>query len=852
MRFLSFCFVALVCASCGSKTAQTGLGITVTFGEDLTMDQLVADLWRVDIGRESNPQVVLDSKTPITSGVRVLLPVPEQWDGQTVSVEIIGYSGGQSVARGSASQHIKRNNVFEIMVVLCTDQCTVSKRGCVGDQLRICSTDALGCPKWGMLQPCPEDRPSCIDGVCSTACEDECLSQGERQCAQIEPTGIGYQECDNHDSDACLEWGPVVSCGFGETCANGNCFFDCGGKPCTCKPDETQACPDVGECTGGARHCIDGEFGPCEWRTEPTTEVCDGKDNDCNKQIDEGLIAPGCVKQKGVCSGAVQICDGTAGWKVCDDQVYDAHAKSNGFVYEANETLCDGDDNDCDGQIDEPSQCCNPSCGGKACGAGDGCGGICQTGPCPNQQEICVTGACICQPTCVGKVCGANNGCGNACQTGLCSGAQEVCMAGMCICQPDCVGKVCGANDGCGEKCQTGPCPSQQEICQAGICVCQPSCIGKACGADDGCGEECQTGSCSPNATCVSGECNCDFLECGGNCCSVNQVCASNACCTPNCTSRVCGPDPSCSISCGTCASNETCNAQGQCIVDPIAWTHVSSPTAQDLHGIWGNTANNIWVVGKAGVTVRYNGSNWIAGSSSTTNYLEGIWGSSSNDIWAVGGYLMASSIVHYNGSSWSNVSSPTTKWLKSVWGNSASDVWAVAEDILASGDGAIVHYNGSSWSTVVSNTPQALYGIWGGASSDIWAVGGYANSAIMHYNGSAWSSVASPTAENLWAIWGAASNDIWAVGKAGAIVHYNGSVWSNVSSPTTSFLEAIWGSSGSNIWAVGMDGMILNFNGSNWLVVATPTAQTLYGVWGTSDTNAWAVGKSGTIIHYE
>src|SRR5262249_22575167 len=41
--------------------------------------------------------------------------------------------------------------------------------------------------------------------------------------------------------------------------------------------------------------------------------------------------------------------------------------------------ICDTVDNDCDGSVDEENVCnsCDPACGGKACGAGNGCSGSC-------------------------------------------------------------------------------------------------------------------------------------------------------------------------------------------------------------------------------------------------------------------------------------------------------------------------------------------------------------------------------------------------------------------------------------------------------------------------------------------
>ena len=46
---------------------------------------------------------------------------------------------------------------------------------------------------------------------------------------------------------------------------------------------------DKGECTGGVRHCISGQYGPCEWQKGPSAEICDGKDNDCDGSVDDDL-----------------------------------------------------------------------------------------------------------------------------------------------------------------------------------------------------------------------------------------------------------------------------------------------------------------------------------------------------------------------------------------------------------------------------------------------------------------------------------------------------------------------------------------------------------------------------------
>jgi hypothetical protein len=333
----------------------------------------------------------------------------------------------------------------------------------------------------------------------------------------------------------------------------------------------------------------DGIGDACDkYNCRPTgDEVCDQVDNDCNEAIDDvpgtGVACPtglpgACALGGMVCAGGDIICVPTNGEdrqercdlidNDCDGEIDEGLLNACGRCRgDRDAEICNGRDDDCDGRIDDDE---------GLCGQGEVCiHGTCATRCDGGQEEcvgflMCIQGYCL--GACAGTTCPGGQVCdqasgncfdpcddidcaeGQLCRLGRCGSCAEVgcpdgsmCREGTCVDDP-CAGVDCHR----GMACLSGECV---DSCAHMSCPLFQSCVDGACEADP-----CGGIPCLPEEACVAGECVED--TCAGQpnaeCAAAGRICAPGV--------EGCLPDPCV----GTrCAPNEICDSLCRPSEDP-------------------------------------------------------------------------------------------------------------------------------------------------------------------------------------------------------------------------------------------------------------------------------------------
>jgi hypothetical protein len=440
----------------------------------------------------------------------------------------------------------------------------------VSDGTKVCTIECTvqtGCPttdfRCGPLNGPQDTTRYCLprfDDLCKPCSTDQdcwLTHNGQpvydRATCQKYTTGVGANQtlagsfCTTECNDTTLP------CPTGYTCLGvvgslvKQCFKD--DQQCSCQTywnDPSTTCSNTtvyGTCSG-SRQCSNGSLSSCSAKT-PSAEVCNGLDDNCDGNIDEGGNA---LCSNGGLSCVTATCAGVAG---CQTSI------NAGFCVIGNSVCVLA------GTKNPANQCeeCDPTKSatgwsirtGKACDDGEPCttGETCDaTGQCKNGAPT--NCSAFGTPPCSSGVCQMGVGCvtvnndGVACDDGKFCTVGETCAGGLCG-----VGTGAGSARDCSSltvaPCKTGVCDEANDQCVAQINT------GTAC--DDG--NPCTTASaCNASGVCV-GTSN---KDCSGQ----NDACNVGVCntTTGNCQKQPANQGMSCDDM-NACTGNGTCTTSG-------------------------------------------------------------------------------------------------------------------------------------------------------------------------------------------------------------------------------------------------------------------------------------------------
>jgi hypothetical protein len=215
---------------------------------------------------------------------------------------------------------------------------------------------------------------------------------------------------------------------------------------------------------------------------------------------------------------------------------------------------------------------------------------------------------------------------------------------------------------------------------------------------------------------------------------------------------------------------------------DGQSWERLATGVRGDLWWVNGRAEGSIFMVGAAGMILRYDGTSFTRmDTPADTGTVFGVWMAAEDDVWAVGGSGDREGFAwRYVGTAWAPIDLPGIdgRGLFKVWGNGPDDVWLVGAADEARGlTAAVYHWDGTALSAVETDFGSTLIAVHTDGDRAV-AVGGSGTAGVLELEGGAWVDHSPAFIPQMAGVWLPPGDGGWSVGYQGVILRGNGGEW--------------------------------------------------------------------------
>ena len=270
---------------------------------------------------------------------------------------------------------------------------------------------------------------------------------------------------------------------------------------------------------------------------------------------------------------------------------------------------------------------------------------------------------------------------------------------------------------------------------------------------------------------------------------------------------------------------------------------------AQQLTQVGSSGPDDVWVAGRAGVVLHWNGRTWYGRSEGLTTDVTRLWVAGADSVWVITNAQQ--NVLRWDGAKWtaSLGFNLITGGIRGLWSSSPTDVWAVGGAIEPPTT-MVQRWNGRAWAPVedlaAPGSHRQPLNVYGSSRDDIWLVLDFGG--LKHWDGRAWSSRTQGVIGMYFngPLWAPGPTQAWALGLQDKLYRFENDVWAETNLPIKKAFGQLSGTAASDVWLTD-EAALWHWDGSAWYVELDGVSPR--GVWALGR-DVWVVGDGGSILH--